>query len=283
MFLYDVVDENRRVSAEHFPYQRCSSCGVISIVALPLGLSRYYQSDYYEIPTLDKLSAIAAKNPGRLETVQRFLRSGRLLEVGPAFGVFAWQAKQAGFVVDVIEMDPACCDYLRHRVGVHVTQSDSPHSAMVALPQHEVIAIWHALEHLSEPLAFLKAAAANLVTGGVLVVAMPNPNAFQFKLMGRRWPHLDAPRHCTLIPAGILTQKMSELGLQRVYLTSDDADARSWNRFGWMRLLMNRFPWKLMQLAMLVPGYVLGLIMAPLDRRDFSGSAYTVVFRKGAN
>lgn len=283
MFLYDVVDENRRVSAEHFPYQRCSSCGVISIVALPLGLSRYYQSDYYEIPTLDKLSAIAAKNPGRLETVQRFLRSGRLLEVGPAFGVFAWQAKQAGFVVDVIEMDPACCDYLRHRVGVHVTQSDSPHSAMVALPQHEVIAIWHALEHLSEPLAFLKAAAANLVTGGVLVVAMPNPNAFQFKLMGRRWPHLDAPRHCTLIPAGILTRKMSELGLQRVYLTSDDADARSWNRFGWMRLLMNRFPWKLMQLAMLVPGYVLGLIMAPLDRRDFSGSAYTVVFRKGAN
>ncbi len=38
-----------------------------------------------------------------------------------------------------------------------------------------------------------------------------------------------------------------------------------------------------MQLAMLVPGYVLGLIMTPLDRRDFSGSAYTVVFRKGAN
>ena len=127
MFLYDVVDENRRVSEERFPYLRCSSCGVISIAEPPSGLSRYYQRDYYEIPTLGKLSAIAAKNSGRLETVQRFLRSGRLLEVGPAFGVFAWQAKQAGFVVDVIEMDSACCDYLRHNVGVQVTQSDSPH------------------------------------------------------------------------------------------------------------------------------------------------------------
>lgn len=283
VFLYNVADTNRRVSEERFPYQRCSSCGVISIAEPPSGLSRYYRRDYYEIPTVGKLSAIAAKSPGKLETVQRFLRSGRLLEVGPAFGVFAWQAKQAGFVVDVIEMDPVCCDYLRHSVGVHVTQSDSPHRAMMALPQHEVIAIWHVLEHLAEPLAFLMAAGENLVPGGILVVAMPNPNAFQLKLMGRHWPHLDAPRHCTLIPAEILTRKMSELGLQRVYLTSDDADARSWNRFGWVRLLMNHFSWKLMQLAMLIPGYVLSLIMAPFDRRNFSGSAYTVVFRKGAN
>jgi len=33
------------------------------------------------------------------------------------------------------------------------------------------------------------------------VIAAPNPQAFQFGLMGRYWTHLDAPRHLHLIPA----------------------------------------------------------------------------------
>lgn len=283
VFLYDAVDENRRVSETLFPYLRCSACGVISIAEPPSDLSRYYEDDYYEIPSVDKLSAIAGKNLCKLETVQKFQRSGRLLEIGPAYGVFAWQAKQAGFVVDAIEMDPACCDYLHHSLGINVVQSNSPHSAMRSLPSHEVIAIWHVLEHLPDPLAFLKAASENLVPGGILAIAMPNPNAFQFKLMGRHWPHLDAPRHLTLIPADTLTHKMSEMGLQRVYLTSDDVDARSWNRFGWVRLLMNLFSWKLIRTAVMIPGYVLSFLLSPLDRRGFNGSAYTVVFRKGTD
>ncbi len=194
--------------------------------------------------------------------------------------MFAWQAKQAGFMVDVIEMDARCCEYLNGTIGVNAIQSDTPHRMIQTMPQHEVIAIWHVLEHLPEPLAFLQAAAANLAPGGVLVIAMPNPDALQFRLMGRRWPHLDAPRHLALIPEALLSRKAQELGLEKVYLTSDDSDARSWNRFGWQRLLMNRFAGKFMQRVMFVLGYALSLMMTPFDRKAFNGSAYTIVFRK---
>jgi hypothetical protein len=206
-----------------------------------------------------------------------------LLEVGPAFGVFAWQAKQAGFTVDVIEMDARCCEYLRDTVQVNVVRSDDPISAMAKLPQHDVIAIWHVLEHLPDTLGFMRAAAENLTPGGALVVATPNPAAFQFRIMGRRWPHLDAPRHLALIPAPLLASKARELGLEQVYLTSNDRDARSWNRFGWQRLLMNRFASKFMQRLMFAFGYGLNFLMGPLDRRDFKGSAYTIIFRKTAD
>ncbi len=246
----------------------------------PADLARYYQSEYYDIPALEQLKAVAAKDRNKIETVLKFAHGGRLLEVGPAFGVFAWQAKQAGFVVDVIEMDARCCEYLSRTIGVNAIQSDSPHRVIQAMPQHEVIAIWHVLEHLPEPLAFLRAAAANLAPGGVPVIAMPNPDAFQFRLMGRRWPHLDAPRHLALIPEALLSRKAQELELEKVYLTSDDSDARSWNRFGWQRLLMNRFAGKFMQRVMFVLGYALSLIMTPFDRKAFNGSAYTIVFRK---
>jgi 2-polyprenyl-3-methyl-5-hydroxy-6-metoxy-1,4-benzoquinol methylase len=263
-----------------YAYLKCVVCQGIFLDNLPSDLGRYYQREYYAIPTLEQLQKVADKDRNKINTVRRFVSGGRLLEVGPAFGVFAWQAKQAGFVVDVIEMDTRCCEYLKGTLGVNVTQSDSPPAAMQVLEQHEVIAIWHVLEHLPDPLALLRVAAANLKRDGVLVVAMPNPDAWQFKIMGRRWPHLDAPRHLTLIPKAWMIRQAAVFGLEMVYLTSDDSDARSWNRFGWQRLLMNRFGDKFMQRVMFVLGYAVSLIMAPFDRKNFNGSAYTIVFRK---
>lgn len=278
--LFTATDENYRVSQTPYAYLKCSVCQGIFLDQPPTDLSRYYQSDYYAIPSLAQLQNVADKDSNKINTVLRFAAGGRLLEVGPAFGVFAWQAKQTGFVVDVIEMDARCCEYLQGTLGVNVTQGDNPPVAMKTLPQHDVIAIWHVLEHLPDPLAFLRAAAANLKPGGVLVVAVPNPDAWQFKVMGRHWPHLDAPRHLTLIPKAWMTRQAAEFGLEMVYLTCDDSDARSWNRFGWQRLLMNRFGGKFMQRVMFVLGYAVSLIMAPLDRKGFSGSAYTIVFKK---
>jgi SAM-dependent methyltransferase len=282
-FLFDALDENRRISEKSFKYVKCASCKTIFLPDPPADLGRYYEAEYYEIPSLERLAAIARKDRSKIETILRLAHGSRLLEIGPAFGVFAWQAKQAGFSVDVIEMDARCCEYLRDKVGVNVLQSNDPNSAIRALPQHEVIAVWHVLEHLSDPLGFLRAAAANLAPDGVLVIAMPNPSAFQFRIMGSRWPHLDAPRHLALIPAATLAQKAREAGLEQIYLTSDDGDARRWNRFGWQRLLMNRFAWKFMRRMMLVFGYGLSLLMAPLDRRNFNGSAYTIAFRKSVS
>jgi 2-polyprenyl-3-methyl-5-hydroxy-6-metoxy-1,4-benzoquinol methylase len=278
--LFVATDENHRISQTSFTYLKCTNCQAVFLDEPPDDLGRYYQSDYYSIPSLDDLQKVADKDRNKIETVLRFAAGGRLLEVGPAFGVFAWQAKQTGFVVDVIEMDARCCQYLEGTLGVNVTQSDNPPAAMQTLPQHDVIAIWHVLEHLPDALAFLRAAAANLKPGGVLVVAMPNPDAWQFKVMGARWPHLDAPRHLTLIPEAWMTRQAAELGLEKACLTSDDSDARSWNRFGWQRLLMNRFAGKFMQRVMFVLGYGLSLVLAPFDRKGFGGSAYTIVFRK---
>jgi len=278
--LFTATDENHRITQLPFGYLKCSECHAVFLDKPPADLGIYYQRDYYAVPPLVKLKQIANRDRNKIDTVLRFANGGRLLEVGPAFGVFAWQAKDAGFTVNVIEMDQRCCEFLEGTLGVNVTNSDNPSVAMLNLPQHDVIAIWHVLEHLYKPLEFLRAAAANLKPGGVLAISMPNPDAWQFKVMNLHWPHLDAPRHLTLIPEAWLTVHAGLLGLERVYLTSDDSDARSWNRFGWQRLLMNRFYSKHLQRVMYVLGYALSLLMAPFDRRSFCGSAYTIVFKK---
>jgi SAM-dependent methyltransferase len=273
-------DENRRVSNTVFTYKKCGVCGTISLSDVPDDLRRYYESDYYQIPSKERLIAIAAKYTGKIQTITAIVKGGRLLEVGPAFGAFAYQAAEAGFVVDVIEMDDRCCEYLSDVIGVAVTRSDRPHEAIKLLPPHDVIALWHVLEHLAEPKLFLEQAAKNLSSGGVLVLALPNPGAFQFDVMGRSWPHLDAPRHLSLLPPSAIITLLRPFGLEPCLLTTDDEEARGWNRFGWQRLLANQVRGRWTQRLMLGLGLVAAALAMPFDRRPGKGAAYTLVLRK---
>lgn len=279
--LFTTKDFNRKISQRDFVYFRCPACKLISISEIPDDLGNYYTSEYYRIPSLAKLKRIVRAERYKIGmVVKEFVKSGTLLEVGSAFGVFAYQAKEAGFIMDAIEMDGRCCDYLKNVIGVNAVQSDMPHKAVESMKKHDVIAMWHVLEHLANPWECLDAMAENLSPEGILVIATPNPEAFQFKLLKADWPHIDAPRHLYLIPANLLIQRLKPLGLEPVMLTSNDKGAQSWNRFGWQRYLMNRFSNKLAQKAAFILGYIVSLPMGLWERRDFNGSAYTIILQK---
>jgi 2-polyprenyl-3-methyl-5-hydroxy-6-metoxy-1,4-benzoquinol methylase len=279
-FLLETMDYNRKVTEETFTYGRCPACELIFLSEVPENLGDYYAEEYYEIPSPGKLEKTARSEQYRIEIVQKFVTSGRLLEVGPAFGIFALQAKQAGFDVDTVEMDARCCEYLAGMVGVNAIQSNNPHDVISSMAPHNVIALWHTLEHLPNPWACLDKAAKNLLSGGILLIATPNPRAFQFRLLGPAWPHVDAPRHLYLIPASLLIKVLRPLGLEPVMLTTNDRGGRSWNRFGWQRYMMNIFANKMARIGAFILGYMLSYPMAIWDRRNLSGCAYTIVFRK---
>lgn len=277
---FHVTDLNRHITTKEFRYLRCDRCGLIRLDNVPADLGDYYPDDYYALPSLEQLVATGAADGFKIDTVKHFMQQGRLLEIGPAYGVFALQAKQAGFQVDVIEMDERCCEHLNRVVGVNALCSASPHETIQTLAAHDVIALWHVIEHLPDPWAMISAAAENLAPNGIFVIAAPNPESWQFHVMGREWPHLDAPRHLYLLPEQVITEYARKLGLERIHYSTTDSDAKSWNRFGWQRLLMNRVRGKWLERACFVMGYALSFVMAPFESNGSKGSAYTLVFRK---
>ena len=278
-------DLNRRVSDEAFTYARCDGCGLIAQIDRPADLSRFYPPGYVSVPpSLARLEQIARRTRYQIEMVRRFVSSGRLLEIGPGFGSFVWLAKTAGFEVDAIESDRAACDYLATQIGVRVTHSDSPESVLAASKTaYDAIVLWHALEHLPNPWATLQAAARVLNPGGLILVATPNPAAWQFGVLGPRWPHVDAPRHLWLIPLGALRRHLESLGLALVAATSDDPGGRSWNRFGWSQTVLNLAPRTVKatlvaRAASRVAGAAVALAVSSWERAPLRGSAYTAVF-----
>lgn len=274
------TDENRKIDDGKFGYLRCRSCATIYIENIPSDLGRYYRSDYYNVPDVNRLAKLSAKDR-KIEIVKKYARSGSLLEIGPAIGVFSYRARQEGFAVDAIEMDRHCCKFLNETLKIPAVQSDQPQHAIAGLPQHDVVVAWHVMEHLPDPLAFLKAAAGNLVKGGHLILAMPNPDAWQAQVMGVHWPHVDAPRHVSLIPVKSLARIAAQFGLRAVETTTNDPDGKSWNRFGWQRLIMNRLSGKLGQRLGFVIGTLVSIPFMIFDGREMRGAAYTIVFQKG--
>ena len=274
-------DYNRRISNEVFSYYKCPSCDLIYLVNVPKDLDRYYPTDYYAIPAdRESLLKNSAQERYKLEMVQQFLNKGRLLEIGPAWGTFAFLAHQAGFDVDVIEMDKLCCDFIQNKLGIKVICSNDPIAAIADTAGYDVIALWQVIEHLSNPFPILKAATQKLLPGGILVVAAPNPASFQFKILGRFWTHLDAPRHLALIPSDLLVRQMETLGLECLLLTTTDKGSLGWNSFGWAFSFHNFFRGRFVKYAVRCVGRILTKLLIPVEQSGFRGSAYTAIFQK---
>jgi SAM-dependent methyltransferase len=279
-FVFKTRDRNRGLSDEQFNYRRCDNCGAIFLSDPPDDLGGFYPDEYYVLPNGDGLARAARAERYKLALIEPHAKSGRLVEIGPGPGTFALAAREAGYDVTGIEMDARSCEHLRETIGVDAVQTDSPAAALVELPRSDVIAMWHVLEHLRDPWACLDAAARNLEPGGVLAVAVPNPGAFQFRMMRARWPHVDAPRHLFLIPARLLAERAGAAGLEPVRLTARDRGGIYWNRFGWQHVLMRPGQSKARTAVALAFGTGVAALMAPIELSDLRGSTYTAVFRK---
>ena len=274
-------DLNQGVSRETFDYLRCEECGSVSLHSVPADLGRYYPVSYYDVPsTLAELDGRTANERYKLRMIQGWVPMGRLVEVGPAYGMFARVAQQAGYDVDTIEMDARCCEFLRNVVGVGATRSDDVVDALERLAPADVIAMWHVLEHLPSPWETLAMAAARLRPGGILVLATPNPHSLQFRVFGRYWTHLDAPRHLHLLSSAEVAKHGRALGLDPVLITTTDPGSLGWNSFGWAITLRNFFAAAPLRAVAHLAGRVVNKLVAPLERRGRRGSAYTIVLRR---
>ena len=215
-----------------FHYWRAAN-GHIFLDPIPADLDAYYAEGYQPIPKDETELAEAAKGDAyRLDPIRRLKPGGTFLEIGPWIGRVAYSAKQAGYAVSVLERDGDCVDLLR-RCGIDAIQSTDPAETLGTLGRtFDVIGLWHSIEHLPRPWEVIAAAARALNPGGLLVVAAPNPDSAQFRLFGKHWVHLDAPRHIHFLPIALIESIAANEGLISTLRTTDDPLAREIDTYG---------------------------------------------------
>ena len=278
--IFVASDLNLHSTRENFSYFRCESCDVIFLHPLPPQLDKFYPTDYHAIPrTVADLKGSLDNELHKVQLVQKFTSGLRLLEIGPSFGAFCLLAKETGFNVSAVELDPECCKFLREAVGIEVYQEPDVPKFLESGEKYDAICLWHSLEHLPDPWAVLDRIRGALRDGGSLFVATPNPDSFQFRLFGRYWLHLDAPRHVELIPIDVLKARQDRNGFELRHVTTDNRTARLCNEAGWRVSLNHVFGTAKLNRWTHQIGLALGSLLSPWERREGRGSAYTAVFR----
>lgn len=280
--LFQARDVNRAVTEETFAYYRCGQCGLVFLQPIPHDLRHYYPAGYHAKPeSEDNLLERAEKEQFKLDAIGNVGHGRSLLEIGPSYGHFAALAKRVGFKVEAIEMDGECCTFLQNALGIQAFHTENVLATLKRLGRFDVIALWHAIEHLPDPWALLDAIPEHLRPGGLLAIASPNPRSLQFRLLGRGWVHLDAPRHVNLIPYQLLEARLAGRQMRRVHVSTSDQGALDCNLLGWVSSLQRVLPsWMQARPFMSGAWRIISNVMRFEQRGSSYGAAYTIVFQK---
>jgi 2-polyprenyl-3-methyl-5-hydroxy-6-metoxy-1,4-benzoquinol methylase len=289
--LFSVGDINHRMSDEIFDYYRCDACGLIFLANIPEDIQGYYGHEYSAYQKAEGGRDISGKyDQGKIETVKQYAQGNKLLEIGPGNGDFAYLAKREGFIVDAIEMDAECSRHLAEDIQIRsvINTSDIVGALAGIEVRYDVIVMWHVLEHLERPWEILNALPKMLAPNGVIIIAVPNPDALQFRLFKEYWKHVDAPRHMMFFPSHLLAKTLESAGLQRLRITTDDQVSSIFDSYGWWAVSAKNYVLAGMGHALvralldirIIRYVVYYLLIRPLERSGGRGNTYLAVFRK---
>lgn len=282
-FLFTATDN--RGKPGRFDFYKAEN-GLIFIGAVPDNLGDYYEGGFDPIPADEAgLAKLAEGDEYKLEPFLKHKPAGRYLEIGPWIGKAAYHARNAGYDVTVLEQDQRCVDLL-NGIGVQAIQTGDPGRSLEALrdrgERYDAIALWHSIEHLPRPWEVIDRTIDVLSPGGVLLVAAPNPESAQFRVFGKRWYHLDAPRHLYLLPTSLLKRIAQDRGLTVLEETTDDTRGVFEDDYGWW--------WQVRRPISLLPVIRTKIpkLIGPMLKRRYrtpgaaDGATYTMIFQKPA-
>jgi 2-polyprenyl-3-methyl-5-hydroxy-6-metoxy-1,4-benzoquinol methylase len=110
----------------------------------------------------------------RLRDIGPLLQPGtHLLEVGASAGQFLVHVKDRVAKINAIELDTACCKFLQEFHGIEA-EPEYLERSRFASERYDIICAFQVMEHVEDPVAFLKTLKAAMRPGGTLFVEVPN-------------------------------------------------------------------------------------------------------------
>ncbi len=192
------------VSGEQYNLHQCTNCGFIFTADAPSfeKMAPYYASEEY-ISHSDiqkgivnrlyhKVRDIMLRK--KLKTIQNETSGRVLLDIGCGTGYFPNFMKENGYQASGMELDADARKFAAENFGLDVSSPDELLTKEVN-EQYDVITLWHVLEHLHDVNGYLNWIKKALKSDGVLLIALPNCNAYDAKLYGKYWAAYDVPRH----------------------------------------------------------------------------------------
>lgn len=178
---------------------KCTNCGLLYTNPRyhSEDLTKLYDQNYFKSRNplilgyqnyLEEQKNLEKEADYYLELINQFtpLKKAKLLEIGCAFGFFLNLAHKQGADVSGVEISDFAAKTARQNFSLNVMAGFFP---KIKLSQKfDVIVMWTTLEHVDDPLAYLRKASKLLKPNGFLFLSVPNADSLLARLTNKRWP-----------------------------------------------------------------------------------------------
>lgn len=219
------VDDVVHVSAEgRFDVARCRRCGLSYLRPRPTeaDLRTFYNETYYasDAPGSMGYAAYRRHEAGirlvageRLAMMRRYLRPGRLLDVGCAYGFFLQPARAADWDVVGVELAADAAAQAREEFGLDVRGGALRDQAFPD-DSFDAVTLWDCLEHTLDPRAELEEVRRILRPGGYCFLTVPDAGTWLARGLGGRWfGYRKAGEHTVFFTRAVLRALLTQAQL----------------------------------------------------------------------
>jgi len=205
-----------------FQMVRCPSCQFIFLNPRPTSDSlfcfyqQYLPEEESSIESWEKMMKPVFHRAANL--LQQYRRGGRLLDVGAGFGFFLVEMKKRGWDITGVEISQKAMDYAKDILGL--TFHPGPLEKM-NFPNNyfDVVTGFYVIEHLPNPIVFLKECHRILKPGGLLLLRYPHTTPIKnlLNLLGIKNHLYDLPAHLSDFSPRMIQRCLERMGFGKCY------------------------------------------------------------------
>jgi SAM-dependent methyltransferase len=199
-----------------YALMQCKGCGLVRLSPRPMPreVAGFYAKDYwYAGGRMQELyrRMVLLDHVGFAKKALPRGSTGPILDVGCGGGLFLRMMKDRGYEVLGLDFSAEAARLAWEQNGVRVLVGELP-SAKVEPASCALITMYHVVEHLLDPGAYLCAAGRLLRPDGRLIVQVPDRDCWEAALLGPNWTGLDVPRHIHVFRSSDLRRLLESCG-----------------------------------------------------------------------
>ena len=145
------------------------------------------------------------------ERFPKYVKNGKALDIGCGNGTFLSFLKYYGWDVSGVELNPKAAEVAQNHLGVEIFVGELE-DASFEENSFDFIMLSHVVEHIPEPLEFLKLVFSLLKKGGTIYAEVPNYESFSQKYSQQCWYAWETPRHLLMFSPKTITELFEKAG-----------------------------------------------------------------------
>lgn len=200
----------------------CSMCNHIFCNPMPSEqqLDIYYNSEMKEFENEFFLESFENRIPifsKRISIIKEYIKSGKLLDVGSAIGIFieALKRDRSNFQIACCDPSVDACMKLSERYS-EVETFNSLIEHLDKTSEYDLVTMWDTIEHIREPESVALNIKKVLKKGGYWFFSTPNTKSFEWEIAGTNHVQILPPGHINLFNLESIQALLVKTGFELV-------------------------------------------------------------------